>query len=121
MITSLLLIGSLLLSKCINIATQNSALCYLSHQPVPELLEFAQELAQDAIQYGVEIFIMVDDNNFNVSAINDSSKVRILQISQEKCLRHNYRKAINTGGITFWRYSILFNHFTDFTDIFIEG
>jgi hypothetical protein len=101
MTTSLLLIGSLLLSKCINIETKNSALCYLSYRPAPELLEFAQELAEDAIQYGVEIFIMVDDNNFNVSAINASSNVRLLQISQEKCLRHNYRKAINTGGITY--------------------
>jgi len=97
----LLLIVSLLLSQCTNVETRNSALCYLSYRPAPELLEFAQELAEDAMQYGVEIFIMVDDDNFNVSAINASSNVRLLQISREKCLRHNYHKAINLGGIAY--------------------
>jgi hypothetical protein len=99
---SLLLIGSLLLSQCINVETQNSALCYLSYRPAPELLEFAQELAEDAIQYGVEIFIMVDDDNFNISTVNASSNVRLLQISREKCLQHNYHKAINSGGIVLY-------------------
>ena len=101
MTISLLLIASLLLSQCMNVEARNSALCYLSYRPAPELLEFAQQLAEDAIQYGVEIFIMVDDDNFNVSAINASSNVRLLQISREKCLRHNYHKAINLGGIAY--------------------
>jgi len=82
-----------------NVEARNSALCYLSHRPAPELIEFAQELAEDAIQYGVEIFIMVDEDHFNVSAINASYNVRLLQISREKCRRHNYHKAIHTGGI----------------------
>lgn len=93
-----LLIGSLLLTQFVNVKAQKSALCYLSYRPEPELLEFAQVLAEDAIKYDVEIFIMVDDMNFNISAINGSSSVRLLQISSETCLRHNYHKAINSGG-----------------------
>ncbi|CAF4622730.1 unnamed protein product, partial [Rotaria socialis] len=112
MTVSLLLIASLLLPHCMNVEARNSALCYLSYRPAAELLEFAQQLAEDAIQYGVEIFIMVDDNNFNISAINTSSNVRLLQISREKCLRHNYHKAINTGGtwqyITSWDKALLY-------------
>jgi hypothetical protein len=82
-----------------HVEARNSALCYLAYRPAPELLEFAQELAEDAIKYGVEVFIMIDDNSFNVSAINTSSNLQLLQFSNETCLQHNYRKAINTGGM----------------------
>ncbi|CAF0816461.1 unnamed protein product [Adineta steineri] len=100
-----LLIGLLLLFQRINVEALNSALCYLSYRPAPELLEFAQELAQDALHYGVEIFIMVDDNNFNISAVNVSPNVRLLQIPREESSRHNYQKAISSGGIACtWLY-----------------
>lgn len=98
------MITLLLLPVCINMEVQRSALCYLSHRPAPELLEFAQELAEDAIQYGVEIFIMIDDDSFNVSAVNDSRNVQLLQISRQESLRHNYHKAIHTGGIVYLKF-----------------
>ncbi|UJR06806.1 hypothetical protein I4U23_011093 [Adineta vaga] len=99
-------------SPHIIVAIQNSAFCYLTYRPTPELLEFAQEFAEDAIKYGVEIFIMIDDNKYNFSSANVSSNVRLLQMSSEKCLQHNYQKAINTGGtwrsITSWDKSLLY-------------
>ena len=82
--------------------SKTSALCYLTRTPDSETIEFAEELARDSrLTSNVDIYIMVDDNNFNVSAINDSSNVRLLQISREKCLQHNYHKAINSGGIAY--------------------
>lgn len=101
MMITLLPLALLLLSRGINVQAQNSALCYLSYRPAPELLEFAEELARDAMQYNVKIFIMVDDNNFTLSSINVSSNIELLQISSETCLRHNYHKAINSGGIAY--------------------
>ena len=105
----LLLLGSLLVGQFTNVKAQKSALCYLAYRPEPELLEFAQVLAEDAIKYDVEIFIMVDDPNFNISAINGSSIVRLIHISSETSLRHNYHKAINSGGKKHFRYSECLN------------
>ncbi|CAF1478778.1 unnamed protein product [Adineta ricciae] len=74
--------------------------------------KLSKELAEDAKQYGVDLFIMVDNNDVNISTINVSSNIRLLQISREKCLQHNYHKAINTGGtwryITSWDKSLLY-------------
>lgn len=103
MLTTLLPFTFLLLLQSMNIETQKSALCYMAYRPPPELLEFAQILAEDAIKYDVEIFIMVDDENFNISAANVSSNVHLLNISRQTCLQHNYHKAINSGGIYFSR------------------
>ena len=104
MVISVLLFQLLLLSQFIDAAVQNSALCYMSYRPALELIEFVEELALDAKQYGVDLFIMVDDDKMNISTINVSSNLQLLQISREKCLQHNYHKAINTGGMTYPTY-----------------
>ena len=64
------------------------------------------EVAMEASgHYWFSLYSALTDNNFNVSAINGSPNVTLLQISREKCLQHNYHKAINSGGIYFSRNS----------------
>jgi hypothetical protein len=88
----------------------NAALCFLTHRPASETFEFARQLAQDAVQYGVEIFIMIDDNNFNVSSIDPSINLQLLQISNELCLQHNYQKTIYLGwwALTSWDKALFY-------------
>jgi hypothetical protein len=106
----LLSIFSLFLCQFTNARAEHAALCFLTRQLLPETLEFAQELARDALQYGVEIFIMIDDNNFNVSNINTSLNLQLLQIPNELCIQHNYRDTISLSGssVTSWDKALLF-------------
>jgi len=94
-----------------NIQAEYSALCFLTYSPTSEILEFAQELAQDAVQYDVNVFIMIDDNDFTLSDINISSNLQLLQISDKKCLEHNYRKTIGPsdwGEVISWDKALLY-------------
>jgi len=94
-----------------NVQAENSALCFLTYSPTSEMLEFAQELAQDAVKYDVNVFIMIDDNNFTLSGINTSFNLQLLQISDEKCLEYNYRKKIGPsdwGEVTSWDKALLY-------------
>jgi hypothetical protein len=99
----LLSIISVLLSQPLSAHAANAALCFLTQTLPPETLEFARQLAQHAMQYDVEIFIMIDDNNFNVSNINSSINLQLLQISNELCLQYNYQKTIYIG----WAWGLL--------------
>ncbi|CAF3107587.1 unnamed protein product [Rotaria sp. Silwood2] len=91
----LLLILLLLLYQHTNVQAGNSALCFLTERPSFETIEFAQELAQDAIEYDLDVFIMIDDNNFNISTINILSNVRLIQISNQECVHYGYQKTIS--------------------------
>jgi hypothetical protein len=80
-----------------NVEAQRSAVCFLTGKPAPETIQFAEELAKDGIQYGLDVFIMIDDNNFKPSIIDTSSYVQFLQISNEKCIKYGYQKAISVS------------------------
>ncbi|CAF1223158.1 unnamed protein product [Rotaria sordida] len=112
MTTYLLLILLLLSHQHTNVQAGRSALCFLTRIPALETLEFAQELAQDAIEYDVDVFIMIDDNKFNVSTINISSNIRLVQISNQECIYYGYRKTIYVGKgwpkITSWDKALLY-------------
>jgi len=94
-----------------NVQAGNSAFCFLTCTPKPETLEFARELAQDALQYNVDVFIMIDFNNVNLSDINASPNIQLLQIPNEQCFKHNYRNTIWLGGsrvVTAWDKALLY-------------
>ena len=80
----LLLVLSQLLSQYMNVQAEKSALCFLTHRPAPETLRFAEELAQDTMKYCVDVFIMIDDNHFQISKTNISSNLQLLQILNNK-------------------------------------
>ncbi|CAF2817658.1 unnamed protein product [Rotaria sp. Silwood2] len=108
----LLLILLLLLYQHTNVQAGNSALCFLTERPSFETIEFAQELAQDAIEYDLDVFIMIDDNNFNISTINILSNVRLIQISNQECVHYGYQKTISLTStwreITSWDKTLLY-------------
>lgn len=94
-----------------NVQAGNSAVCFLTYRPVREQLEFIQQLAQDALQYNVNVFIMIDDNRFNISYINNTINLKLLNIPNEKCLEYNYQKTIMLDKalqITAWDKALLY-------------
>jgi hypothetical protein len=112
MVTYLFLVLSLLLYQSTNIQAENSALCFLTSKPTSETLQFAQKLAQHSKQYGLDIFIMIDDNKFNISNITTSSQLRLLQIPNNDCIQYGYQKTIslfnNWRIVTSWDKALLY-------------
>jgi hypothetical protein len=84
----------------------------LTVNPPAETLEFIEQLAQDAIGYGVDVYIAIDDQNFNFSSINISSHVRILNVSIEQCVSHGYQFTTHYGGnksnVAAWDKALLY-------------
>lgn len=106
-----LLIVSIIFFNIINIQAANSALCFLTYRPIHDQLKFIQQLSEDALKYDVNVFIMIDDNRFNVSLINTSSNLRLLKIPNEQCLQYNYQKTIlvdNNLEITAWDKTLFY-------------
>ena len=110
--TSLLLILSLLLCQYTNVQARNSAICFLTEIPGLEILRFAEQLTQSAIQYDMDVFIMIDNNYFNVSSIYVPSDVRLLQIPKEQCINYGYQNTISLYArwreITSWDKALLY-------------
>jgi hypothetical protein len=95
-----------------NVEAQRSAVCFLTARPALETVAFAEELAKDGIQYGLDVFIMIDDNNFKPPIIDTSSHIQFLQISNEKCIRYGYQKTISLRPkwreVTSWDKALLY-------------
>jgi hypothetical protein len=91
----LFLIRFLYENMCVQ--ADHSALCFLTVQPALETLQFAEQLAQDTRQYGVDVYIMIDDDHFRFSSRNFTSQFRFLKIPKEQCLLHGYRRTTNLG------------------------
>ena len=112
MIVYLLLFLLLSFYQNTNVRAANSALCFLTNRPASETVQFAEELSRDAMEYGIEIFIMIDDNNFNVSRINTSFNLRLMQISNEKCVHYGYQNTISLywkwRQVTSWDKALLY-------------
>ena len=89
-----------------------SALCFITTRPVPEMLQFAEELAIDGLQYSMEVFIMIDDNEYRNVSFSMSSPVQILQIPDEKCIAYGYQKTMYTSSrpliVTSWDKVLLY-------------
>jgi hypothetical protein len=106
-----LLVLSLLLCQSTNIQAK-SALCFLTVTPALQTVQFAEELAQDALHYGVDVFIMTDDTHFNLSTVNTSSNLRLLQIPNNQCILHGYQKTISLRDkwreVTAWDKALLY-------------
>ena len=74
-----------------------TALCFLTRNPSDETLRFAQELAADAVRYDLHVFIMVDDNKRNLTTLNASAPLRLLQITNDQPLQHGFHQTISLG------------------------
>ena len=74
-----------------------AALCFLTGKPSTETLEFAQVLAADAVQYDLHVFVMVDDNQLNLTTLNAKAPLRLLQIPNDQPLHHGFHQTISLG------------------------
>jgi hypothetical protein len=92
---------------------QRSALCFLTRLPTFDEYQWAQTLANDAIKYGVDVFMMIDDNGFNVTLVNQSlSSLRLLQFDKQRCLDVGYHNTISLGAhttdVTAWDKALMY-------------
>ena len=90
----LLLILLLFSCQYFNVQAENSAICFLTAKPKFELVEFAQQLARDGLQYNLDVFIMIDDNTFPILRLNTSSNFRLLRMSSNECIRYGFKNTI---------------------------
>jgi hypothetical protein len=86
-----------LLFEILFVRAGNSAFCMLTVHPPLETLQFIEQLAQDSIQYGVDVYLMIDDEKFNFSSLNISSHVRVLNISIQECVSYGYQYTTHYG------------------------
>jgi len=73
------------------------ALCVLTARPPLETLEFTEQLAQDGMRYGVDVYIIIDDDKFNFSSLKVFSHIRLLNISRKECISHGYQYTTHVG------------------------
>lgn len=112
MIIYLLLTLSLLSYRHTNAKSRHSAICFLTYRPQIQTIDFARELAEDAVKYKADVFIVIDDNNFDVSNITNSSSFQLLQIPNEQCVQYGYQKTISLADgwreVTSWDKALLY-------------
>ena len=94
------------------VVSAHSALCFLTRNPSSETLEFAQVLAADAVQYDLHVFVMVDDNQLNLTALNAKAPLRLLQIPNDQPLHHGFHQTISlspgSSDITSWDKALFY-------------
>jgi hypothetical protein len=73
------------------------ALCVLTARPPLETLEFTEQLAQNGMRYGVDVYIIIDDDKFNFSSLKVFSHIRLLNISRKECISHGYQYTTHVG------------------------
>ncbi|CAF2491952.1 unnamed protein product [Rotaria sp. Silwood2] len=71
--------------------SKKSAVCYLTRIPDSETIQFAEELARDSrLASNVDIYIMVDDNNFQIQS---NSLINFIQINNNECISNGYHSS----------------------------
>jgi hypothetical protein len=109
---SLILQTIILLCQYSYSVAHRSAICFLTYRPNGDLITFAEQLAHAANQHQIDIFIMIDDNAFNISQVHINARVKLIQIPNEDCLKHEYNNAINLlptqRGVSAWDKALLY-------------
>ena len=94
------------------VGSTHSALCFLTGKPSTETLEFAQELAADAVQYDLHVFVMVDENQLDLTTLNTKAPLRLLQIPNDQPLHHGFHQTTSLGprwpDITSWDKALFY-------------
>jgi len=76
---------------CIQFTTSyinHTAVCFVITRPEQTMFEFVGELALDGLKYGLEIFIMIDDDQFEIPISWIPLYVQTLHISNETCFQN---------------------------------
>ncbi|CAF1022235.1 unnamed protein product [Rotaria sordida] len=71
--------------------SKKSAVCYLCRTPDSEIIQFAEELAQDPRSISnIDVYIMIDDNNFQTQP---NSLIKFIQINNNECISNGYHSS----------------------------
>lgn len=117
LIETFLIIHLLIIFEQIIIINGNpTALCFVMTRPELEALEFAEEVAIDSQQYGIDVFIMIDDEEYKIPIFWISSYVQILHIKKETCIVHGYRRTtyVYTWPLEVTAWDKVFLYFSEF-------
>ena len=96
MFSSILLI---LLLKYSDALVERSAICLITRQPAMQTLAFAQMLTHDAAKDHLDIFIAIDNNSFNITLLNTTSPLRVIQIPNEQSRRAGFHQTMHLPNI----------------------
>lgn len=91
--TYLIILLLIIFLQITSIRAKSTALCFVTTHPELEMLQFVEELALDGLKYDVEVFVMVDNDQYEIPISWISSYVQILHIKNETCTVHGYRRA----------------------------
>jgi hypothetical protein len=101
-----------LLYQNMSVETATSAVCFLTINPALETLQLAEEIAQDTKKYDIDVYVMIDNDSFDLSSIDPSSHFRPLKISKEKCVLYGYRQSTRMKrdkyNVTSWDKGLLY-------------
>ena len=73
---------------------ERTALYILTDRPELETIQFAQQLSEDGLNYNLDLYLVIDDENYSFS----SSNLRVLNISRHECHSHGYFKTTSYGS-----------------------
>ncbi len=79
--------------QIINVNAKSTAVCFVTTHPELAMLEFTEELAFDGLQYDIEVFVMVDNDQYQIPMSWMPLYVQILHILNKTCALHGYRRA----------------------------
>jgi hypothetical protein len=83
----------LLYINIIDVSVGKTALCFLTTRPKDEMIDFADKLGIDGLKYDMKVYIMINDQSFKIPS-ETSSYVKMIQISNSKCITHGYVKSM---------------------------
>ncbi len=98
-----------------SISATSTAICFVTTRPEPEMLQFVEELALDSRQYGIEVFVMIEDDKYQKPSTLMSSHVQILQIPNEKCVTYGYQRTmyVETRPLAITSWDKIFLYFCE--------
>ena len=76
------------------VQSQRTAVAFLTRNIKSQVMSFAQSLAENAFEYNLNVYIVVDNRTTNVTSIHDISNVQILNVSTFDCLEYGYQYMI---------------------------
>jgi hypothetical protein len=68
------------------------ALCFLTRQPNPNLIEFAQNIHQHVSALHGNVFIIIDDDTYDDKTIPFNG-IHFVHVNKDECIEHGFRNS----------------------------
>ena len=89
-----------------SVHSQRTAVAFVVRQIEPDVMSFAQSLADDGSNYNIDVYMLVDIRNTSVTSIRSISTIRIVDVSPSDTRQHGYQNMIiprlSRNGVSAW-------------------